>query len=94
MNNLRVAVIGAGYLGQYHAQKYAQMPDVDLVGVVDVDRDRAREIAQQYGTSAYFNHRSRSAQESWCESLAKVSLEANVLPHLRGTKAGHACISG
>ena len=44
MSNLRVAVIGAGYLGRYHAQKYAAMPGVDLVGVVDIEEAKAREI--------------------------------------------------
>ena len=35
MNNLRAGVIGVGYLGRFHAQKYAALPDVDLVGVAD-----------------------------------------------------------
>jgi predicted dehydrogenase len=29
---LRVGVIGAGYLGKFHAEKYARMDNVDLVG--------------------------------------------------------------
>ncbi len=48
----RVGVIGAGYLGQFHAEKYAQMEGVDLVGIVDVDADRAAEIAQRNKTQA------------------------------------------
>ena len=39
--HLRVAVIGVGYLGQYHAEKYARMEAVELVGVVDINADRA-----------------------------------------------------
>jgi predicted dehydrogenase len=50
---LRVGVVGVGYLGRFHARIYADMPDVDLVGVVDVDAARAQEIAQQYGARAY-----------------------------------------
>lgn len=53
MSQLRVGVIGVGYLGQFHAQKYAQMPDVDLVGVVDVIAERAEAIARQNQTAAY-----------------------------------------
>ncbi len=34
---LRVGVIGVGYLGKFHAEKYARITDVDLVAVVDVD---------------------------------------------------------
>lgn len=29
---LRVGVVGVGYLGKFHAEKYARMPDVELVG--------------------------------------------------------------
>jgi len=37
VRKLRVAVIGVGYLGRFHAQKYASMENVELLGVVDVD---------------------------------------------------------
>jgi predicted dehydrogenase len=54
---LRIAVIGVGHLGEYHVQKYRAHPGVELVGVVDVDRDRVNEIAQRYNTKAYADHR-------------------------------------
>lgn len=54
---LRIAVIGVGHLGEYHVQKYRAHPGVELVGVVDVVRDRANEIAQRYDTKAYADHR-------------------------------------
>ena len=41
----RVAVIGVGALGRHHARIFAQMPEVELVGVVDINEPRAREIA-------------------------------------------------
>jgi len=44
-NGLRVGVVGVGYLGRLHAQKYAAQPDATLVGVADVDADRAAEVA-------------------------------------------------
>lgn len=50
---LRVGVVGVGYLGKLHAKIYAAMPDVELVGVVDVNIDAAREVAAQYGCTAY-----------------------------------------
>jgi predicted dehydrogenase len=49
---IKAAVVGVGYLGRFHAQKYAAMEDVDLVAVVDVDGERAEEVAQETGTSA------------------------------------------
>lgn len=53
---IRIAVVGTGYLGKFHAEKYAHMPNVDLVGVVDTDIQRARDVAQQLGTRAYRHH--------------------------------------
>jgi len=40
-NSLRAAVIGVGYLGRFHAQKYASLPNVELVGVVDANPETA-----------------------------------------------------
>ena len=57
MSALRTAVIGVGYLGNFHAQKYAAIPDVDLVGVVDNDPKRAAEIAAALGTLSFSDHR-------------------------------------
>jgi predicted dehydrogenase len=54
---MRVAVIGAGHLGEFHTQKYAAHPDVDLVGVVDIIPDRVREVADRYQTGAYMDYR-------------------------------------
>ncbi|MFQ5937721.1 MAG: gfo/Idh/MocA family oxidoreductase, partial [Acidiferrobacterales bacterium] len=34
---VRVGVVGVGYLGRFHARIYKEMPDVDLVGVADID---------------------------------------------------------
>jgi len=57
MSSLRTAVIGVGYLGNFHAQKYAAIQDVDLVGVADNDPKRAAEIASALGTKAFSDHR-------------------------------------
>jgi len=56
-DKLRIAVIGVGHLGEYHVQKYKVIPDVELVGVVDVDTNRVSEIANRYSTKAYTDHR-------------------------------------
>jgi predicted dehydrogenase len=71
MSKLHAAVIGVGYLGKFHAQKYAGLDDVELVGVVDADAGRAAEIAQDLGTTAYTDHR---------EILRAVDLVSVVVP--------------
>jgi predicted dehydrogenase len=56
MKKLRVGVIGVGYLGQFHAEKYVRMNDVDLVGVVDIDKSRAETVAEKVNTKAFVEH--------------------------------------
>lgn len=53
MKKIRTGVIGVGYLGQFHAEKYSVLPDVELVGVVDADQKRAEQIAAKLNTRAY-----------------------------------------
>ena len=57
METLRAGVIGVGYLGNFHAQKYRQCPGVELYGVVDTNYDRALEVASKYQVGAYADYR-------------------------------------
>jgi predicted dehydrogenase len=57
MQSLKVGVCGVGYLGAFHAEKYAGMDGVDLVGVVDIDDARAREVAARWKTVPYTDYR-------------------------------------
>ncbi len=50
---LRVGVVGVGRMGRHHVRQYAQMADVDLVGVVDADAARAQAAAREHGTRAF-----------------------------------------
>ncbi|KJV06806.1 Gfo/Idh/MocA family protein [Methylocucumis oryzae] len=52
MTKIRCAVIGAGYLGKFHVQKYAQLPDCELVAVVDADMATAKAVADVYQVPA------------------------------------------
>jgi len=53
----KVAVIGVGAMGSHHARIYAEMQDVRLVGVADLDGTRAATIAKRYGTAGYSDFR-------------------------------------
>jgi predicted dehydrogenase len=53
----RVAVVGVGYLGRFHVEKYAAEPEVELVGVVDIDAERARQAAERFGCRAFSDAR-------------------------------------
>ncbi|MFP4310227.1 MAG: Gfo/Idh/MocA family oxidoreductase [Desulfococcaceae bacterium] len=54
---LRVGVVGVGYLGRFHAQKYARMSDVQLVGVADADPERAKTVAAEVETEPFTDYR-------------------------------------
>jgi predicted dehydrogenase len=56
VEKLKVGVVGVGYFGQFHAEKYAKIKEVELVGVVDVDASRAREVAKRYRTQPFEHH--------------------------------------
>ncbi len=53
MSSLRVGVIGVGYLGRFHAQKYAQLADATLIGVFDLDAERATSVATETNSRAF-----------------------------------------
>ena len=46
---LRLALVGAGHMGMYHAGAIAERDDADLVAVCDVDRERAAGVAAAHG---------------------------------------------
>src|SRR5919108_6194115 len=52
-----VGVVGVGYLGKFHAEKYAASDKARLVGVVDIDETRAREVAKKVGATALTDYR-------------------------------------
>ena len=53
MKRMRVAVIGVGHLGKEHARILAGMPDVELVGVADVNAEQAQTVARRLNTQAF-----------------------------------------
>lgn len=53
MKKIRAGVIGAGYLGRFHAEKYAGLPNVELTGIVEKDPARGELIARKLNTEAF-----------------------------------------
>ncbi len=71
MKKLKCAVIGTGYLGKFHADKYASHPDCELVAVVDINQTTANEIARKHKTKALTDYK---------ELLSKVDAVSIVVP--------------
>ena len=57
MSKLRAGVVGVGHLGKFHAQKYATLPDCELVAVVDSDADTAARVAAEHVCRACTDYR-------------------------------------
>ncbi len=50
---VRVGVVGVGSLGQHHARIYSELSETELVGVYDVQSERAEHVAARHRTKAY-----------------------------------------
>ncbi|MBU0599728.1 Gfo/Idh/MocA family oxidoreductase [bacterium] len=57
MEKINVGVIGTGHMGEYHVRTYSEIPNVNLIGVVDPDEERVNKIAKRYNVQAYTNYR-------------------------------------
>jgi predicted dehydrogenase len=71
MNKIRAAVIGVGYLGRFHAQKYAQLAECELVAVVDAREEVRNAVAAEVKSSGLADYR---------ELLGKVDAVSVVTP--------------
>jgi len=56
MRNIKVGVIGVGYLGKFHAQKYAGLNSVELIGVADTDTLRGEKVAEECNCKYFRNY--------------------------------------
>ncbi len=57
MKKIKIGVIGVGYLGKFHAQKYAAMENVDLVGVADTSIENRERVALECSCTSFPDHR-------------------------------------
>lgn len=54
---IKCAVIGVGYLGRFHAQKYQALPDAALIAVCDVNPDISDQVAHELSVPACYDYR-------------------------------------
>jgi len=78
MKKTKVGVIGVGYLGRFHAHKYAAMDDVELVGVADADPERAQLVAGECACRAFADYRDLLAQVEAVSIAVPTSLHHEV----------------
>ena len=84
MKKLGVAVIGTGFWGKNHARVYRELASAELVAVCDVNAEKAKSVADQFGVKAYTTSTRMLKNEeieavsvcTWSTSLAKEALNA------------------
>ncbi len=78
MSKLKTAVIGVGYLGKFHAEKYADLDNSELIAVVDANADTARAIADKYGVQALTDYTSLLGKVDAVSIAAPTSLHHKI----------------
>lgn len=53
MSQIKTAVIGVGHLGKHHARWYKNIKESELVGIYDIDKDKCRQVASEWGVTAF-----------------------------------------
>jgi predicted dehydrogenase len=55
MEKIKVGVVGVGHLGKHHARVYSQIPEAQLLGVHDLDLEKAQKVAKEFNTECFEN---------------------------------------
>jgi len=76
---VKVGVIGTGALGYHHARLFRTLPDAELVGIFDINPERAAQVARELGTRAF---------PSLAELLAGIEAASVVVPTSQHTEVG------
>src|SRR5712692_2551304 len=74
MAKIRIAVIGAGEFGQHHARVLHELPEAELVAVVDTDAARAREVGGRFGAEAIGDYRELVGRVDAAAAVARLPL--------------------
>ena len=75
MTKLRCAVIGVGYLGRFHAQKYVEIASVELVGVYDLSTEQAQLVAHELNVQCFID------LHQLIDEVDAVSIAASTIAH-------------
>ena len=84
MKKIDVAVIGTGFWGRNHARVYGELESTELVAICDVNRERAKAVAEKFGVKAYISSSRMLKNEAieavsvctWSTKLAQEALKA------------------
>lgn len=78
MKTIKVGVLGVGYLGRFHAQKYAAMENVELVGVADTDSQQAHKVGEECSCQPFSDYQQLLPQVDTVSVVVPTSLHHQV----------------
>jgi UDP-N-acetylglucosamine 3-dehydrogenase len=84
MNKLKMAVVGVGFWGRNHVRVLSELPEVEIVAVCDVDREKAEMVSEKYSLKTYTDSRRMYRKEEldavtlcvWSTMLSQETLKA------------------
>ncbi len=89
IKKLKVAVVGCGIFGKFHADTYCEYEKTELVAVCDIDEERARETAEKFGASTYTTDFKEIAENPHIEAVSIATPDfAHLEPVLAMLEAG------
>ncbi len=89
---LRVAVVGAGFMGELHARVVAESPLAQLVAIVDSDRNTGQRVAAKFGVTSHHSVESICEDRDVDAAIVAVSDTAHEEPASRLLHAGKAVL--
>ncbi len=60
----RIAVVGAGFFSQFHLEGWRDIPGVEVVGLCDLDRDKAQALAQRFNVTRVYSNLAEMLDEA------------------------------
>lgn len=82
MTPVKVAVIGVGHMGRHHARLYSEMPNVELVAVVDTNELVARDTAKKLNTNYFTDYRDIIGKVDAANVAVPTSMHYPIAQHL------------
>ncbi len=89
---LRVAVVGAGFMGRLHARVVSESPLAQLTAIVDVNLGAAEALASTFGVAASSSLESLDADRNVDAAIVAVSDTVHEEPTCRLLEAGKAVL--
>jgi len=81
LNKIKLGVIGVGHLGRFHVQNYQSISEAELVGIYDIDFERAQHVADEFQTRAF------DKLEPLLEQIEASSIVVSTTRHFEITRA-------